>query len=91
MSYPDLGCFAECLRCELCDQNWLNGDDIDLDLPDDYDDGWNDDFGLGDWEPDPDEGGFWDDFDIPGAPLPGGGEATPDWNDGPSIKLTWPI
>lgn len=90
MSYPNLGCFSECLKCEICDKG-LDDDELDLNLPEDYGDGWDDD-PLSDWEPEPeqDEGGMWDDLSIPGISLPGGGEATPGWNNGPSIILTWP-
>lgn len=93
MSYPDLGCFAECLTCEICNGNWGDDKEIDLDLPDDYDGGWDDGgpFDFDDWAPEPDEGGLFDDFDVPGVPLPGGGEGTPTWNDGPGIDLTWPF
>ena len=88
MSYPDLGCYAECLTCEICDSNWLLGDDdLDLTVPDDFD--FGDDIFDG-WEPDPgEEGGLFDDFEVPGVDLPGGGQATPDWNDGPGIQLEW--
>ncbi|HHI93809.1 MAG TPA: hypothetical protein ENK04_09930 [Gammaproteobacteria bacterium] len=93
MSYPNLGCFSECLECEVCDDDWLKDDDIDLDVPDDFDD-WDDDGGLPDdfWDPAPDDadGGLFDDFEVPGVDLPGGGRATPDWNDGPGVKLEWP-
>lgn len=90
MSYPDLGCFAECLECELCDDSWLNGDDeLDLDLDLDFDD-WTDDPGWWDPAPEGDEDGLFDDFEIPGVDLPGGGRATPSWNNGPGIQLEWP-
>jgi hypothetical protein len=90
MSYPDLGCFAECLTCEICDPNWLGAPPLDLTLPDNYDP-WSGDPFAG-WEPEPDEeGGLWDDFETPGVDLPGGGRATPDWDNGPGIDLTWPF
>ncbi|MEM6448145.1 MAG: hypothetical protein AAF704_16505 [Cyanobacteria bacterium P01_D01_bin.123] len=93
MSYPDLGCFAECLDCELCDDDWSS-----IDFPDKYSvpsDFFNDlNGGVGDdfWAPTPevDEGGVFDDVEIPSVDLPGGGQATPDWHDGPGIQLEWP-
>jgi hypothetical protein len=60
MSYPDLGCYAECLECELCDSG-LNGLDLDLDLDDyDFGDGLFDDMDFPD-----DDGGWFDDFELP--------------------------
>jgi hypothetical protein len=62
MSYPDLGCFAECLVCELCEPS-PPPPDLDLDL-DDYDGDFGDDLGLGD--PPPEEPpNWWDDFELP--------------------------
>ncbi|MEL7107756.1 MAG: hypothetical protein AAGJ68_15130 [Pseudomonadota bacterium] len=67
----------------------------DLSLPDDYHDpAWDDPdpYGLTDPpEPDPEQGGPFDDLDIPGLPLPGDGEATPGWSDGPRLDFTWPL
>lgn len=67
MSY-DLGCFAECLECELCESGIPNGDDDegpepeppDLDPPSDFYDRDHDGDGVPDWAdpdwgPDPDE------------------------------------
>lgn len=79
MSYPDLGCFAECLKCELCDD--APEDELDLNLDwDDYDRLFGDDLGWDDWvPPEPDEGGnWWDDWDLPDLyptfePTDGGG------------------
>lgn len=103
MSYPDLGCFAECLECEICGDTWMppspDGEaapDLDLgdfDLPDGYFDP--------DWAPDPlddfydppdpyEAPGPFDDFEVPGVDLPGGGRLTPDWNDGPGFEAEWP-
>jgi hypothetical protein len=87
----NLGNWWKELTCEICTGE-TGG--IDLDLPDDYyDPAWEDPdpFDLGDYSPEPDEpGGAFDDFDIPSFPLPGGGEATPYWDDGPGINFTWP-
>ncbi len=90
MSYPDLGCYAECLECELCDDNPFENDDDDIDLfdfDDDFDPGnpWDDpDF----WDPDPfggeDDGGLFDDFPT-GIPL-GDTEISPTWDDGPGFE-----
>ena len=33
MSYPDLGCFAECLTCELCEQALEENADLDFHPP----------------------------------------------------------
>lgn len=52
MSYPDLGCFSECLECELCDDGF---DLLDLDIPYDFFDD-----GIPDWA-DPN----WGPPDIP--------------------------
>jgi hypothetical protein len=63
MSYPDLGCFAECLTCEICEE----GLGLPEPPPDLFPDEWpgdSDPFGLGDWEPPAeDDSGF--DFDLP--------------------------
>ena len=86
----DLGNWWKELKCEICTGS---DDDLDLDLPDDYHDpAWDDPdpFGLGDYSPDPEEPGLFDDFEVPSAPLPGGGEATPGWDDGPQINFSWP-
>lgn len=61
--------------------------------PDYYDPAWDDPdpYGLTDPPtPEPDQDGPFDDFDVPGVPLPGDGEATPGWSDGPTIDFTWP-
>lgn len=78
MSYPDFGCFAECLTCELCDPV-PPGEDIDL-FPDDLlpeDPAWDD------FDP-PDDGGeegnWWDDYDLPEGPGFGGLDVTPTWD-----------
>ena len=84
MSYPDLGCFAECLECELCEQGLDGGEDPDL-FPDDLPD--TDPFGLDDWNPPeepqgPDE--WWNDWNVPtGGPSVGGGmEINPTYENG---------
>lgn len=81
MPYPDLGCFAECLDCELCDEP-LEDDELDLfDLGEIYggDDGipnWSDP----DWGPEPaEDGGLFDDFPT-GIPLGEGWELRPTWD-----------
>jgi hypothetical protein len=84
MSYPDLGCFAECLTCELCTKDWGTLPNL---FPDNYDwnEGmWND---WDDWAPDPEDGGILDDFPT-GIPIPGGGEAKPTWNPW-GFELEW--
>ena len=66
MSYPDLGCFAECLTCELCETglgppSW-DPDGSDLfpsELPD------SDPYDLGDWAPEEDSP-WWEDFGVSG-------------------------
>ncbi|MCX4240481.1 hypothetical protein [Paraliomyxa miuraensis] len=82
MSYPDLGCFSECLQCELCQQLLDEDDDLDLDLRNDYlDDShgtppWADP----DWGPEPPEheGGL---DELPtGIPLGQGWELRPTWD-----------
>lgn len=84
----DLGCFAECLRCELCPKP--GDDELDLSLPDDYDD-FDDPIQPDDWTPPEEESDDpWEGWETPGVDLPGGGRATPDWNDGPGIELEWP-
>jgi len=63
MSYPDLGCFAECLTCELCGD--LPREFDPFSLPSDFlDDGvpnWADP----NWGPPPDDDGGLFDFDLP--------------------------
>ena len=92
MSYPDLGCFAECLTCEICNPEWLDSV-LNPGDPDQYDDLDIDPFEG--WEPDPggkeEGGGLFDDIDIPSVDLPGGGSATPAWDDGPGIDFEWPF
>ena len=85
MSYPDLGCFAECLTCELCETglgppSW-DPDAFDVDLfPDSVPDD-SDPFDLGDWAPPDEDKGpdnpWWEDYgetpDTYGYPwFPGG-------------------
>ncbi|TAH35249.1 MAG: hypothetical protein EYC70_13515 [Planctomycetota bacterium] len=79
MSYLDLGCFAECLSCELCDEG-LPEDDLDLDVPDDF----YDSDGLGDdWFTDPpdpaEDGDPFEDFPE-GVPLGEDIWMTPTWD-----------
>lgn len=47
MSYPDLGCFGECLVCELCTEG---GRGLDSRLPPDW---WDsrDPLDMGGWSP----------------------------------------
>lgn len=98
MSYPSLGCFAECLECELCDGDDDGGDagdgdggdagdgDIDLDIGD-YEPGnsWDD---PGHWEPEPDDypddRDLFDDFPT-GIPI-GDTEISPSWSNGPGLN-----
>jgi hypothetical protein len=63
---------------------------VDLNVRPDYDP-WGDDPFDG-WAPEPEDGSSdpFDDFEVPGFDLPGGGRASPDWNDGPGIRLEWP-
>lgn len=52
MSYPDLGCFAECLVCELCDG--VDGPGIvPPAIPDDFYDRMLPDWADPDWGPPP--------------------------------------
>ena len=91
MSYPNLGNFAERLRCELCAKDWPP-QPPDLSLPDGYrDPTWGDDPFEG-WDDPPEQGesNIFDNVDVPGADLPGGGRVTPDWNDGPGLQFKWP-
>jgi hypothetical protein len=79
VSYPDLGCFAECLTCELCD----SPGDIGLEPPvpdltpdfDAFDSDYpgEDPFGLGSWSPPPDAPGLLDGVELPGTDLFGSG------------------
>jgi hypothetical protein len=90
MSYPDLGCFAECLECELCENPSSTDDDSDFD-PFDFGDlfepgePWDD---PGFWDPDDsgdyDDGGLFDDFPT-GVPI-GDTELSPSWSDGPGLN-----
>lgn len=79
MSYPDLGCYAECLTCELCDPSPPPGEP-DL-FPDDL---LGEDPGFDDFEPpEPaDEGPneWWKDLNLPDGPGIGGVDITPTWN-----------
>lgn len=91
MSYPDLGCFAECLECEICDEPLDLGDD-DPDI--DYDEGDSDGDGVPDWadpdwgpDPDGDSGDMWDDFPD-GIPLGDDWTVTPTWNPW-GFELEW--
>ena len=88
MSY-DLGNWADKLTCELCDGEF--DDEIDLDVPDDFYDDYDpwDDPGWYDYDDPEDEGGLFDDFEVPGVDLPGGGRATPGWDDGPRGEFEW--
>ena len=83
MSYPDLGCYAECLTCELCGEGFDGGQNPDLmpgDLPD------ADPFGLGDWAPPEQPEGpdkWWSNWNLPtGGPSVGGVEFRPTYSDG---------
>ncbi len=71
MSLLDLGCFSECLCCELCGKPCPPKPDRDL--PDDWDDDWEPDDDWDDFDGDPsdDDGDLWDDFEPP--PITGGG------------------
>lgn len=88
MSYPDLGCFAECLTCELCetDDDPDDSDEIDLDLPDDYyDPEWDND---SDWYTDGPEPYEPELPDFPtGVPLGDSVEVSPTF-DPPGIQVT---
>lgn len=86
MSYPDLGCFAECLTCELCDDpGALDDDDLDLfDFGNIYDgDADGDgvpDWADPDWGPEPaEQGGMFDDLPT-GIPLGEDWEMRPTWD-----------
>lgn len=92
MSYPDLGCFAECLECELCDDDDTISPDDDSDF-DPFD--FGDEFEPGDpwddpgfWDPDDfgdyDDGGLFDDFPT-GIPV-GDTELSPSWDNGPGLN-----
>ena len=78
MSYPDLGCFAECLNCELCEDLEPPADELlpDWDL---FDELYPDDGGpFGDedfWAPPggPSAGGFLDGLQLPGQDIFGSG------------------
>lgn len=66
MSYPDLGCFAECLTCELCKEGLglppYQPDLFPDSLPED-----GDPLDLDGWEPPPDDDdkGLLDDLEAP--------------------------
>lgn len=76
MSYPDLGCFAECLTCELCGPGLPPNQELNLGLPPDYyDPSWADDG----WFDPPDEDGPFDDL-PPGIPLGDDLWITPTWD-----------
>ena len=65
----------------------------DLDLPPGYHaPSWDDPdpYDLTDPAPEPHQDDPNDYFPDPSVPLPGGGEASPDWNDGPGATFTWP-
>ena len=83
MSYPDFGCYAECLTCELCDGELPPGLDLDFDM-DDYDRVFGDgDLDLDDWAPPgEDEGGnIFDDLELPDL-YPWGGPVGDGWGGG---------
>lgn len=79
MSYPDLGCYAECLTCEMCVPPVPPGE-VDL-FPDDL---WGDDPAYDDYQPPPEpETGpdeWWKDYDLPSGPGVGGVDIYPTWN-----------
>lgn len=91
----NLGNWWKDLKCEVCSVSALPppvpDEPIDL-FPDDYGSDWEDPdpYGLSDPSPEPDNDDGFDFPGIPGVPLPGGGEATPDWDDGPGVDFTWP-
>lgn len=91
MSYPDLGCFAECLTCELCDES-ASDEEIDLfDFGDMYegdaDGDGTPDWADPDWGPEPlEDSGAFDDFPT-GIPL-GEGELRPTW-DPYGVEFDW--
>lgn len=78
-----------------------DGDDSpDSDLPDDFlpdddyhDPSWDepDPHGHTDPMPEPQDDNPYGDDDGASVPLPGGGSATPSWDDGPRIDFTWPF
>jgi hypothetical protein len=78
VSYPDLGCFAECLACELCEELPPSAPEPDL-MPDwgAFDDLHPEDggpFGDGLWAPEPERGGsLLDSYSLPGHDLFGSG------------------
>lgn len=80
MSYPDLGCYAECLTCELCETGFPPpGDEPDL-FPS-YEDLYPDDGSLPDdfWDPPPDPPD--DDVDFPSPSIPVGDyDLSPTWD-----------
>lgn len=101
MSYPDLGCFAECLACELCDDSASDddapgGDDggfDPFDFGDMYEgDGDGDgvpDWADPDWGPEPSDGGEGGLFDDAPTGIPfGEGEMRPTW-DPYGVEFHW--
>lgn len=93
MSYPDLGCFAECLTCELCDDTDPFDDDFDpFDFGNIYDgdadgDG-TPDWADPDWGPEPSEpSGLFDDVPT-GIPLGDDVEMRPTW-DPYGVEFRW--
>jgi hypothetical protein len=64
VSYPDLGCFAECLTCEVCEDGLGLNPPPDL-FPDEWPDSDSDPYGLLDWEPPADDDKPGLDFDLP--------------------------
>lgn len=84
MSYPDLGCFAECLTCELCEEG-LPGLEPEPDLSfdaEDFDNLFGDDTDWDDFGPPP-EGpdNWWDDIEVPN-PYPWVGPTGDGWGGG---------
>lgn len=84
MSYPSFGCYAQCLKCELCEVGLTPAPDLDLDLDLDYGAGDQDLDGIPDWA-DPD-------WALPGAESPDPFEDLPtgipvgeDWE----LRPTW--
>lgn len=88
MSYPDLGCFAECLECEICFMPLLGAEpDLSFDQ-DDYDQAFGDDGpDLDDWAPpaDDDKGSPFDNIPT-GIPLGDDLILSPSWPPGVQIK-----
>lgn len=92
MSYPDLGCYAECLTCELCAEQPEPPEPPDL-FPDNLLDDGDGFLDLDLTPPEPDTGPdeWWDDWNLPsGGADVGGIEITPTWDPwGIEIKGTF--